>query len=236
MQLLAERPSPRFQIRVTEIESESEHDVQEKTAQNFSHAWASSFVTGEATDIQNAGVRLLLEVYHQALGLGPLPTLFESPDLVHVFDGSYTYVASPRAYDDRTTRWEIRLRAALDTEPYEDGFDHPVDEIIRDALIGSEASRALSAFQAFALDEYRPSFAAAVLQSLGRQTLPGDIEWRTTLVARALQSGELSIREAALDSAQSWGDPEFAAIIESHFEPIPWLRSRFQRAIETIRQ
>ena len=132
-------------------------------------------------------------------------------------------------------RLAIRLRAAFETEPFEDGMDHPADQIIENALRSTRDQRILDRFGAFCLDAKRPSFASSVLRCLGRQTHIGTAAWRAGLVRDALAMDDIEIRDAAVQAAESWGGPEMVDVLMSHYEPEPWLRECIPEIIDDLR-
>ena len=117
-----------------------------------------------------------------------------------------------------------KLRAAFETDPFENGMDHPAEQIIKEALQFSESQQIFDWFKDFSLDIECPSFAASVLRCLGRQMNLGTYSWRAELVHRGLTVDHVEIRDAAVQAAESWGDPDLASILKSHHESESWLR------------
>jgi len=117
-----------------------------------------------------------------------------------------------------------KLLEAFETDPLEDGTNHPAEQIIRKALRFSEDRQIFDWFKNFSLDIEHPSFAASVLRCLGRQENPGTSSWRAELVHRGLTVDNVEIRDAAVQAVESWGDPELANILKLHHETEPWLR------------
>ena len=127
-----------------------------------------------------------------------------------------------------------RLRAAFDAEPLEDGMDHPAGQIIDKALRSREDQQVLEWLKAHSLDAAHPSFAASVLRCLGRQTHPGTSSWRAGLVRDGLAMDDVEIRDAAVQAAELWGDLGLLDVLESHSEPVPWLRDYISGVIEDL--
>ena len=78
------------------------------------------------------------------------------------------------------------LHAAFEADPFENGMDHPAEQIIKKALQFSENQQIFNWFKDFSIDIEHPSFAASVLRCLGRQTNLGTYPWRAELVRRGL--------------------------------------------------
>ncbi len=133
-------------------------------------------------------------------------------------------------------RLAAMLRLAFETEPFEDGMDHPADQIIENVLRSTENQRVLDWFSTFSLDTKHPSFASSVLRCLGRQTHIGTATWRAGLVRDALAQEDIEIRDAAVQAAESWGGQEIVDVLMSHDEPEQWLRECIPEIIDDLRE
>ncbi len=138
--------------------------------------------------------------------------------------------------DREQERLAAMLRSAFETEPFEDGKDHPADQIIEDALRSTEDQRILDWLSAFSLDAAHPSFASSVLRCLGRQAHIGTAAWRAGLVRNALAMVDIEIRDAAVQAAESWGGREIVEVLISHDEPEQWLRECIPEIIDDLRK
>lgn len=131
--------------------------------------------------------------------------------------------ASPETSGEATARFENSLYAAFETEPFEDGMDHPADGIIADALSSGDEQSILAWLRERSLDAGRPGFAASVLRCLGRQYDPGTEAWRAALVRDALAVDNVQIRDAAVQAAEQWADPGLIDVLASHRDTEQWL-------------
>ena len=130
---------------------------------------------------------------------------------------------SQRAAEDREReQLAIQLHAAFEREALENGFDHPAETVIADALASSP--RALEWIQTLSLDKADPGFAASLLRCLGRLERPGTSAWRASVIREALLLDEVQIRDAAAQAADSWADRTLIHILAAHEEPESWLR------------
>lgn len=127
-----------------------------------------------------------------------------------------------------------RLRSAFETDPLEDGMDHPAEEIIGEALQAADGQHVLGWLRAFSLDAAQPNLAASILRCLGRQEYPGTNEWRAELVREGLASKDVEIRDAAAQAAESWGDRDMQNILRAHTEPVSWLRDYIRDVIDDL--
>ena len=64
----------------------------------------------------------------------------------------------------------------------------------------------------------KPSWAADMFRCLARLDGVGDPRWRTDLVRGALRSPDVSQRDAAIQAAEEWGDPETNAVLGAHYD------------------
>ncbi len=99
---------------------------------------------------------------------------------------------------EKQNKLSFSLYSAFEAEPFENGMDHPADQIIEDALRFSRDERILEQFSALCLDIEHPSFASSILRCLGRQTDIGNAAWRAGLVRNALATDDIEIRDAAV--------------------------------------
>ena len=132
-------------------------------------------------------------------------------------------------------RLESRLWTAFEAAAFEDGMDHPADEIIEKAL-QSENQSVLGWLRSLCLDIEEPVFAASVLRCLGRQELPGTDSWRTELVRDGLAANNAEVRDAAVQAAESWGGQEILNVLESHQEPEQWIRDYIRDVVNDLRE
>lgn len=130
----------------------------------------------------------------------------------------------------KRTRLEADLWAAFEADPLEDCINHPAEKIIEEALRGQDEFPVLEWFRAFSHDAAH--FAASVLRCLGRQASAGTASWRADLVREGLAANSVEIRDAAAQAAESWGG--MRAVLEAHFEPVPWLRDYIRGIIDDL--
>lgn len=130
-------------------------------------------------------------------------------------------VSSTQENDRR--RFLDRLHASFDAEPFEDGMDHPAEQVIAAALESEDRDTTLQWISSACLESETPAFAAATLLCVARQSGIGTTEWRAELVRRGLAADEIDLRDAAIQAAESWGDPGLGAILAVHSEPVSWL-------------
>lgn len=124
------------------------------------------------------------------------------------------------------------LCRSFETEPFESGIGHPSESIIEHTL---DDERSLHWLAQFCTDESDPAIAAGVLRCLGRFPDAGNRSWRDALIRAALESSDFEIRDAAVQTAESWGGEGIIEILESHQEPETWIREYIEDVIDDLR-
>lgn len=206
--------------------------------------WLSSGTGSLATSSDAAYLqRSMWEIADRLFLMRPPEIASEMIEAVTLFPAcvDVSFVGQPdvrQSVDENRSRARLisALHSSFEADPLEDGMYHPAEEIIVEALHSEENLHVLEWLRAVCLDAARPSFAASVLRCLGRQTEPGTNSWRAELVGAALAINDLEIRDAAVQAVESWEDPELIDLLESHSEPVTWLRDYIHDVIDDLRQ
>ncbi len=142
----------------------------------------------------------------------------------------------PRAGNVLCRRCTSDLRELFVRFPTEDGYDHPADDLLGDILVvgGMHAVRSL------VLDEADQWLGAEIL---GRMRAIDSIgttkEWRVDLIRDALKSSNVGLRDAAIATAEQWGQDEpeeFLALLSAHDEPQGWLKDYLDEIVAEIEE
>lgn len=128
-------------------------------------------------------------------------------------------------------RLRDKLRIAFESEPLEDGIDHPAERIIDKALRSEHGRHVLAWLGTSSVDVEQPVLAASVLRCLGRRR-PGTSAWRVAIVRSALAADDLEMRDAAVQAAESWGDLEMREVLLGHVEEVSWLRTYVEDVVK----
>ena len=191
-----------------------------------------------AASLQKVAIELVCKLFLERTSAAPIDTTLLGASLFPVMvDANYFEPAAAQqtlTEDREQARLAAELRATFEADPLEDGMDHPAEQIIGKALRSMEDKRVLDWFRDFSLSAAHPSFAASVLRCLGRQANPGTDLWRTGLVRGGLAMDDVEIRDAAVQAAELWGDPDMQSVLESHSEPEPWLRDYIRDVIDNL--
>lgn len=180
-----------------------------------------------------AAQHLFIEPATATLGYGHMSAnLF--PILLDVNCLKQTTSGKLFAHNRDQQRLATKLWTSLEDYPFEDGMRHPIEGIIAKELQIAKDEVILDWLKSFCTDVSRPSFAASVLQCLGRSRDVGTVSWRVELVRESLMVDNVEIRDAAVQVAESWCDAELLIVLKSHYEPEPWLRQYISDVISDL--
>jgi hypothetical protein len=130
-----------------------------------------------------------------------------------------------------------RLAQAFDLEPLEDGYSHPAEQIIADALqaFGATAFTWL-AFAYFEQYDHNPSVAAGLIRCLGRLSHDSAVPWARFLALSGLYHGDVEVREAAVRAFEMWGGQQAIEALTARVsvEPTPWLADYARQVIADL--
>ena len=115
--------------------------------------------------------------------------------------------------------WE--LRGDFEREPVEDGMEHEAEHTLERAFRDIQETPLTGWLEETCTDHGSPALASSVLRCLAVMEKPGRPEWRAGLVARALASDDLEIREAGIQAAEHWAEPGTTEALAAHEEPAP---------------
>lgn len=142
---------------------------------------------------------------------------------------------SAASADERFAILLARLRAVFDADPVEDGVSHAAEEILNEAIHSTPHAAATMDRLLHLIDgPANPGLAASALRCLGRLDSPGTTEWRRKLVEAALRHSNVELRDAAIQAAETWAEPQLVPTLRAHEEPEPWLREYLQDVIDDI--
>lgn len=134
-------------------------------------------------------------------------------------------------HHDAGRRLLMQVGMALDAEPLEAGMNHRAEDILAEALKGSVSPVILDAIRACCVSDEERVGVADLLRCLARLASPGTVEWRMDLIRDALTSDDLEVRDAALEAADAWQDRGLLRVLQSHREPIAFLREEIAALI-----
>lgn len=136
-----------------------------------------------------------------------------------------------RLGDASLTPWGAALRrdlaARLRDIPLSDGYDHPAEPLLRDAVTarGQEAASWFSWLVLTSGELWR----ADALRLLGRVSAEVIEPWGYDLAGAALLDRDVAVRDAAVCALEAWGGAKAAELLASHEDPEPWLTDYARR-------
>lgn len=133
--------------------------------------------------------------------------------------------------DDAGQRLLRQVGMALDAEPLEAGMDHRAESVLAEALKGSAPSGMFDAVRDCCLSADGRVAAADLLRCLARLSEPGTDRWRADLIRDALKTGEVEVRDAALEAAEAWKSRSMLEVLRSHVDPDPELRGEISEIV-----
>lgn len=149
-----------------------------------------------------------------------------------------TFIVDRDAQPSRTdlkSNFRDRLMWLFEEELVEDCVEHPAQEVIHEALDSDNHSSVLNWLLEFACQQADPNFAASVLRCIGREEGIGYCGWRSQIVASALSSEFLEVRDAGVRAAESWEDPYLLSVLVAHNESVGWLRDYLDSVIHELK-
>jgi len=161
--------------------------------------------------------------------------LFERQLPILVAEAPTIHEQAPYEEDTDSTFYQVedRIRALLEADPVEDGYTHPaeilLEEIVRDW--GQAAGDWL--ISVISDRRWNRSLAAGLLRLLSRQT-PLSEAWRLGVIRSALSSPDIELRDAGVQAAESWEDPDTVELLQKHREPCTWLADYIERVIRDL--
>ncbi|MGH8726801.1 MAG: hypothetical protein ACREV9_01285 [Burkholderiales bacterium] len=125
------------------------------------------------------------------------------------------------------------VRDMLESEPFENGVRHALEESVRKALRSDRRVR--DWIRVAVLETFEDSFAADLLRCIGRMDYQLVGGWAIELAEAALASRSVELRDASLQALESWGRPSLVAL-RAHLvrEQTNWLRAYTDQVIREL--
>lgn len=126
--------------------------------------------------------------------------------------------------------FEKQIRAVIDRQPVEIGFNHPVEEILTEGLARRQTD-VISWIRSILSKTREPNVVSAIVTCLGRVTEDTHPGWAIEIVGHALEHSDISVRDAAVQVLEAWETPEILGLLINHREDIPWLRKYIENIV-----
>lgn len=135
---------------------------------------------------------------------------------------------------DKFTR---TLLGSFEQEPLEDGYRHPAEDLMKDALIRHK-STAEDWIQDVFLNNIknRPTVSAGILRCIGRLNRELTRTLGLVMVFAGLLFPDIELREAAILTLETWGDNESLKTLQGYveLEKEPWLKKYIKQVITDL--
>ena len=156
------------------------------------------------------------------------PALVEDED--HIREPASRVRIRVSIYD----RFRDSFLRSLEDEPIEDGFSHPAEEIISNALDASQLTCLEHLERLYRECVNKPSVCSGLLRCVGRIEPGVAGSWGRDFASRGLTHTDPEVRESAVRALEFWGGSESISMLRAHEEPISWLADYITEVIEDL--
>jgi hypothetical protein len=124
------------------------------------------------------------------------------------------------------------LTAILD-EPVDDAAGHPARKIMERAILEKEEDFKIWLYEF--IQKTEESYTIAGIVKCFTYAVKNDPPpWGYLIASRALKHESGSVREAAVDLLEVWGDEESVNLLKAHKESWPWLQEYIQEVLSVL--
>ncbi len=141
------------------------------------------------------------------------------------FDG----LASARRFH-QIDNW---IRTALEADPVEDGYTHPAEAYLEELFHHWGQAAGDWLIRRIADERWNRSQTADLLRVLSRLK-PLTEDWRLRVLALALSSPDIQMRDAGVQAAESWEDSGAVELLQKHREPCAWLADYIKSVVRDL--
>ena len=194
----------------------------------------------QAYDLPSDQERKLLDWFIGSTRLGPVEFTEDFPRSFKPRVPSHQYISGISTTNSSVDTLSEKillfheLQADFVAEPVEAGMAHEAERTLSRALSNDSNKDPLDWLMEFCTDVDRPSFASSILRCLANLDNPGTTNWRVNLVRDALHTGNVDIKEAAVQAVEHWGESQLVNVLSSHQEDVPWLREYIEGVIDDL--
>jgi hypothetical protein len=123
---------------------------------------------------------------------------------------------------NKAPRFAQEICSLISLQPVENGFTHPAEKILMEALANQEED--VIRWIESILEDKNPYLVASVISCLGRVTEKSHPAWAINIVGEALEHSNVAVRDAAAQVLESWETPQVLGLLSKHKEKVPWLQ------------
>jgi hypothetical protein len=141
-------------------------------------------------------------------------------------------------YLESQKKFTDKLIELITSEPIEDGYSHPADELIEEAITKYSTTGAAEWIQ-LAYNKnliLKPSISASILRCVGRLPVEMVSLWGFLMAGLGLRSDDLELRESSVRAFENWGGRYSLKALENHVknERKPWLVEYINQVIKDL--
>lgn len=124
------------------------------------------------------------------------------------------------------------IKYLIDREPVENGFRHPAEKILDEAISDQEDNAIL--WIESILEQKDPYLVASVIACLGRVAEKSHPVWAIDIVGKALEHSDVGVRDAAAQALESWETPQVLDLLTKHKDKVSWLQEYISKIVTQL--
>ena len=130
-----------------------------------------------------------------------------------------------------------RILSEIGDEPVENGRNHPGTGHLR-LLFAVSPAKTITSLEMLVGHDPDGGRIASILRCFGQLELGVLKEWGFSLIRRALQHGDVHVRDTAIQVLENWGTEKAIALLKENQEreKVPWLQDYATRVINDIKE
>lgn len=163
-------------------------------------------------------------------------TLEPPADVPSVYGGPQGGSGARLCLPDALLELGNQMVRSLENEPIEYGRRHPAQDVL--AKLMREFPGSAGGWATTVLESVTPYVAADFIRCLGRNPDVAAAGWGFEIANRALASGDLAVRDAAVGALETWGGSKALEILKRHrpMEQEKWLSEYIEQVIQDLQE
>ena len=135
--------------------------------------------------------------------------------------------------DESLDNIRLQLIQSLNETPIEDGYQHPAEDIIQDAV--DNRLDLANIIQTLFIENYKsPAIAAGLLRCIGRLNYKHVRPWGIVVVLGGIRHDDIEVRDAALRALELWGGLEAIDILRNYTDNVKWLENYAKKILKYL--
>jgi hypothetical protein len=144
-----------------------------------------------------------------------------------------SYLQGLRKEPPKLEEFRRNLILSLEEEPIDDGYTHPAERIIKEALVQHKATAANWIQSVYLKNMKRAAVAAGILRCVGRLNRKMMQPWGLVMAISGISHPDIEVRESAVRALESWGGRDSLETLKIYkdIEEVPWLKDYIKQVI-----